>query len=66
MGWFGVLFLIFGWVFNVKGLVITALILSSLFFLINFIGIVLNVKSSKVDIILHCCTLILCIVRLCM
>lgn len=32
-----ILFLVFGWVYGIKGLVITALVISSLFFLVTLV-----------------------------
>ena len=66
MGWFGVLFLIFGWVFNIKGLIITSLVLSAVFLFLNILAEVVYNKNRTFDLVVDCTTLILCIVRLCM
>ena len=33
-----ILFLVFGWIYGIKGLVITALVISSLFFLVTLVS----------------------------
>lgn len=42
-----ILFLIFGWFFNVKGLVITSLVLSSILIVLNIIASSTKDKESK-------------------
>ena len=42
-----VLFLIFGWIYNIKGLIVASLIISVLFMTLIFIGKIINVKNSK-------------------
>ena len=69
MGIISVLFLIFGWCFAVKGLVITSLVISALFILILTIGLFSNIDDdtklkSLIENIIQFIVLILSIVKL--
>ena len=39
MGWITILFLVFGWIFSIKGLIIAALVVSAVFIFLTVIGI---------------------------
>ena len=69
MGIISILFLIFGWIFSVKGLVITSLCLSAFFALCLTIGLFTNSSKIKKDAclwedIIQFVVLILSIVKL--
>ena len=69
MGIISVLFLIFGWCFAVKGLVITSLVISALFILILTIGLFSNIDddtklNALIGNIIQFIVLILSIVKL--
>ena len=71
MGIISVLFLIFGWCFAIKGLVITSLVLSSLFAtILTLCTFIASLKTNKkyyegiADIVIQFTILILSIVKL--
>ena len=49
MGIISILFLVFGWIFSIKGLIVTALCLSSFFALCLTIGVFSNTSKIKKD-----------------
>lgn len=49
MGIISILFLVFGWIFSIKGLIITALCLSSFFALCLSISLFSNTSKIKKD-----------------
>lgn len=69
MGIISILFLVFGWIFSIKGLIITALCLSSFFALCLMIGLFSNVDDDTkskglIENIIQFIVLILSIVKL--
>lgn len=69
MGIISILFLVFGWIFSIKGLIITALCLSSFFALCLSIGLFSDSSKIKKDAcmwedIIQFVVLILSIVKL--
>lgn len=69
MGIISILFLVFGWIFSIKGLIITALSLSSFFVLCLTIGLFSNVDDDTklkclIENIIQFVVLILSIVKL--
>ena len=49
MGIISILFLVFGWIFSIKGLIITALCLSAFFALCLTISLFSNISKIKKD-----------------
>ena len=69
MGNISILFLVFGWIFSVKGLIITSLCLSAVFSLFLAIGVVFEESNEDVfsywfNDIIQLVVLILSIVKL--
>lgn len=69
MGIISILFLVFGWIFSIKGLIITALCLSAFFALCLTIGLFVDSSKIKKDAcmwedIIQFVVLILSIVKL--
>ena len=67
-----VLFLVFGWIFNIKGLIITSLVISAFFMLISFaeegkaIRAGKKSKVSKLALFIQIICLVMSIIKLCM
>ena len=69
MGIISILFLVFGWIFSIKGLIITSLCMSSFFILCLTIGLFSNIDDdtklkSLIENIIQFIVLILSIVKL--
>ena len=69
MGIISILFLVFGWIFSIKGLIITALCLSAFFALCLTIGLFSNIDDDTklkglIENIIQFVVLILSIVKL--
>jgi len=65
-----VLFLIFGWIYNIKGLIVASLVISSLFMILLFICKIMDVKNSENEEIdlgwfVQIVVIVLSIVKLC-
>lgn len=69
-----ILFLIFGWVFHIKGLIITSLVISAVFMLITFANEGNKIRAAngnykppfKLGLLIQVVCLVLSIIRLCM
>lgn len=69
MGIISILFLIFGWCFAIKGLVITSLVISAFFILVLTVGLFSNIDDDTklkglIENIIQFVVLILSIVKL--
>lgn len=69
MGIISILFLVFGWIFSVKGLVITSLVISAFFILVLTLGLFSNIDGDTklkglIENITQFVVLILSIVKL--
>ena len=63
-----VLFLIFGWVFHIKGLVITSLVISAVFMFLVILSDTMkwnDKKGSKLALLIQATCLALSIIKLC-
>lgn len=69
-----ILFLIFGWIYNLKGLIITSLVVSAVFMLITFASEGNKIKAAggdykppfKLGLLIQIICLALSIIKLCM
>ena len=69
-----ILFLVFGWIYNLKGLIITSLIISAVFMLITFYSKGTKIKAAggdykppfKLGLLIQTICLALSIIKLCM
>lgn len=69
-----IMFLVFGWIFNIKGLIITSLVISAFFMLITFAEEGKRVRAAgkdykapfKLGLLIQIVCLVLSIIKLCL